>query len=76
MKTISLRLPDKLLKEIDILVELGLYANRTEVLREAARNLLRSQIGSFPGKPKKVSKTRYGKNYRKNSKPRCIPIHE
>lgn len=40
MKTVSLRLPDKLLKEIDILVELGLYANRTEVLREAARNLL------------------------------------
>lgn len=56
MKLISLRLPDKILEEIDNLVAQGLYANRTEALREGARILLRSQIGSLPGLPKEVTK--------------------
>ena len=56
MRTISLRLPEKILEEINSLVEQGLYANRTEALREGARILLRIQVGSFPGLPKEISK--------------------
>jgi Arc/MetJ-type ribon-helix-helix transcriptional regulator len=56
VKVISLRLPDKLIEEIDELVSRGMYASRTEALREAARNLLKSQIGSLKGSPKQVSK--------------------
>ena len=56
MKLVSLRFPDKLLDEIDGLVEGGVYASRTEALRDAARMLLRSQIGVVPGKPLEVSK--------------------
>jgi Arc/MetJ-type ribon-helix-helix transcriptional regulator len=56
MKLISLRFPDKLLEEIDMLVEQGNYLNRTEALRDAARLLLRSQIGIVAGKPLEISK--------------------
>jgi len=56
MQTISLRLPDRILKEIDALVEEGVYANRTEALREGARLLLRAQTGSLPGRPSEVTK--------------------
>lgn len=56
MKTISLRLPDKILEEIDNLVAQGVYASRTEALREGARILLRMQTGSLPGLPKEASK--------------------
>lgn len=56
MKTISFRLPDKMLVEIENLVNQGLYANRTEALREGARMLLRTQIGSLLGSPKEISK--------------------
>lgn len=51
-----MRFPDRLLEEIDKLVERGEYASRTEALREAARMLLRSQIGMIPGRPLEVSK--------------------
>jgi Arc/MetJ-type ribon-helix-helix transcriptional regulator len=53
---VSLRFPDRLLEEIDELVEQGEYASRTEALREAARLLLRLQIGMIPGRPLEVSK--------------------
>ena len=56
MRTISLRLPEKILEEIDNLVSQGIYANRTEALREGARLLLRAQVGSLPGLPKEISK--------------------
>jgi len=56
MKTISLRLPDRILEEIDALVEKGIYASRTEALREGARIILRTQVGSLSGKPVDVSK--------------------
>ena len=56
MRTISLRLPEKILEEINSLVEQGLYANRTEALREGARILLRIQVGLLPGLPKEISK--------------------
>lgn len=56
LRTISLRLPEKILEEIDNLVALGMYANRTEALRDGARLLLRAQGGSLPGLPKEISK--------------------
>ena len=56
MRTISLRLPRKILEEIDALVEKGVYASRTEALREGARLLLRMQTGSLRGSPVEVSK--------------------
>jgi len=56
VRTISLRLPRKILEEIDALVEKGVYASRTEALREGARLLLRMQTGSLKGSPVEVSK--------------------
>ena len=56
MKNISIRLPDKLLEEIDKLVTEGTYANRTEALRDAARQLLRAQKGILQGKPPQIPK--------------------
>ena len=56
MKTISLRLPDKIIEEIDHLVEQGFYASRTEALREGARILLRTQVGSIPRLPAEATK--------------------
>jgi len=63
LKTISLRLPDKILKELDELVEKGLYANRTEALREGARILLRAQTSSLQGKPLEVPKDEIWKEF-------------
>ncbi|MCW4051073.1 MAG: ribbon-helix-helix domain-containing protein [Candidatus Bathyarchaeota archaeon] len=63
MKNISVRLPDKILEDIDALVENGTYANRTDALRDAARLLLRSQYGILPGKPKEISKDEVWKEY-------------
>ena len=63
MKTISLRLPDRILKEIDTLVEEEIYANRTEALREGARLLLRAQTGSLTGRPVEVSKDEIWKEF-------------
>ena len=56
LKNISLRMPEKLLDNIDKLVEDGIYANRTEALRDAARLLIRSQVGMIPGKRPEISK--------------------
>ena len=49
-------MPEKILEEIDKLVEEGFYANRTEAFRDAARLLIRSQIGMIPGKRPNISK--------------------
>jgi len=56
VKNISLRMPEKILEEIDKLVEEGFYANRTEAFRDAARLLIRSQIGMIPGKRPNILK--------------------
>jgi len=56
LKNISLRMPEKILDNIDKLVEDGIYANRTEALRDAARLLIRSQVGMIPGKRPEISK--------------------
>ena len=49
-------MPEKILDNIDKLVEDGIYANRTEALRDAARLLIRSQVGMIPGKRPELSK--------------------
>lgn len=49
-------MPEKILDNIDKLVEDGMYANRTEALRDAARLLIRSQVGMIPGKRPEISK--------------------
>jgi len=56
MNNISIRLPKKLLEEIDLLVTEGTYANRTEALRDAARQMIRSQKGMLHGTPPKTPK--------------------
>jgi len=56
LKNISIRMPEKILENIDKLVEDGIYANRTEALRDAARLLIRSQIGMIPSKRPIISK--------------------
>ena len=56
LKNISLRMPEKILDNIDKLVEDGIYANRTEALRDAARLLIRSQVCMIPGKRPEISK--------------------
>lgn len=49
MQPVQIRLTKKLIEEIDKLVELGLYPNRSEAVRDAVRVLTsRSRkIGSF-----------------------------
>ena len=49
-------MPEKILESVDKLVDDGIYANRTEAFRDAARLLLRSQVGMLPGKRPEVSK--------------------
>ena len=68
MKTISLRLPDKIIEEIDHLVEQGLYASRTEALREGARILLRAQTGSISGLPAEVTKDEIWRDFSSEKK--------
>lgn len=41
--TLPLRLPEKLLEEIDRLVKGGLYQSRSEAIRDAARRLIESK---------------------------------
>lgn len=67
MKNISLRLPDKLLEDIDNLVEEGRYSSRTEALREAARNLLNAQIGVLEGPPKVISKDELWREFKEEN---------
>lgn len=68
MKLISLRFPEKLLEGIDKLVEQGHYANRTDALRDAARVLLRSNIGIIQGKPLDIPKDDIWDTLIKNTK--------
>ena len=67
MKNISVRLPDKLLEDIDNLVEEGHYSSRTEALREAARKLLKEQVGVLKGSPAVVSKDDLWREYREEN---------
>jgi len=41
--TLPLRLPEKLIEEIDCLVKAGLYQSRSEAIRDAVRHLIESK---------------------------------
>jgi len=47
------------------LVEKGVYASRTEALREGARLLLMMQTGSLKGSPVEVSKDEIWEEFKK-----------
>lgn len=48
MQITQVRLPKGLVKQVDQLVDQGLYSNKSEVLRDAVRRLvLQKQIGSI-----------------------------
>ena len=49
-------MPDRLLEDIDRLVKQGFYANRTDAFRDAARLLVRSQVGVLKGEPAPLDK--------------------
>ena len=49
-------MPDRLLEDIDRLVEQGSYANRTDAFRDADRLLVRSQLGILKGDPAPLNK--------------------
>ena len=44
MRLIAVHLPDKLLDDIQQLVEKGLYPNRSEAIRIAIRDLLKQEL--------------------------------
>ena len=49
-------MPDRLLEDIDRLVEQGFYANRTDAFRDAARLLVRFQVGVLKWEPAPLDK--------------------
>ena len=44
MRLIAVHLPDKLLEDIQCLVEKGLYPNKSEAIRIAIRDLLKQEL--------------------------------
>ena len=49
MEVAQVRLPEGIVQEMNRLVELGLYTNKSDVIRDALRKLiLEKQIGSIP----------------------------
>ncbi len=59
MDLIQVRLPEKLIAEIDSLVNKGLYASKSDVIRDAIRRLiLHKQIGSIPNTGDSVKEIR------------------
>ena len=59
MAVAQVRLPEGLMQEVDVLVEKGLYTNKSEVIRDALRQLiLERQIGSVPNTGDSVQEVR------------------
>ena len=44
MKTVSAKIPERILRAIDELVEKGVYRSRSEAVRAAVAELLRSEL--------------------------------
>ena len=44
MKTISVKMPEDLIREIDELIKTGRFTSRSEVIRAAVRELLKSEL--------------------------------
>jgi len=59
MAVTQVRLPKMLVKEVDELVDSGLYANKSDVVRDAIRKLvLEKHIGSLPNTGNSVKEIR------------------
>jgi Arc/MetJ-type ribon-helix-helix transcriptional regulator len=44
MKNISVKIPEALIEGMDELVKLGMYPNKSEIIRAAIRDLLRKEL--------------------------------
>jgi Arc/MetJ-type ribon-helix-helix transcriptional regulator len=44
MRLIAVHLPEKIVEDIQRLVEMGLYPNRSEAIRNAIRDLLKREL--------------------------------
>ena len=59
MAVTQVRLPEGLIKEMDKLVDKGIYTNKSDVVRDALRRLiLEKQIGSIPNTGDSVKEIR------------------
>jgi len=59
MAVTQVRLPEGLIKEMDKLVDKGMYTNKSDVVRDALRRLiLEKQIGSIPNTGDSVKEIR------------------
>jgi len=59
MDTMQIRLTEGLVDRVDLLVRQGLYANRSDAVRDAVRRLvLERQIGTIPNKGNSVREIR------------------
>jgi Arc/MetJ-type ribon-helix-helix transcriptional regulator len=59
MSVLQVRLPDGVVNAVDTMVGSGLYASRSDVIRDAIRKLILSkQIGSVPNVGESVKQTR------------------
>lgn len=52
MRIVTVKLPEIYLEGIDELVKMGKYTSRSEVIREAIRDLLRRELWSAPRLPR------------------------
>jgi Arc/MetJ-type ribon-helix-helix transcriptional regulator len=66
MEVIAVRLTEQLTKELDKLVKEGMYPNRSEALREAARLLLRMQRGMLTGRAKPLDRDKLMEEFAKS----------
>ena len=44
MKLVTVKLPERLIADMDQLVKAGIYHNRSDAIREAVRELLRREL--------------------------------
>ncbi len=59
MVVAQVRLPSGLVKQVDALVEQGLYANKSDAIRDAIRRfMLEKQVGSVPNTGDSVKEVR------------------
>lgn len=59
MQVAQVRLPERLIEELNILVKKGFYSNKSDVIRDAVRKLiLEKQIGSMPNTGDSVKEIR------------------
>ena len=59
MVVAQVRLPSGLVKQVDALVEQGMYANKSDAIRDAIRRfMLEKQVGSVPNTGDSVKEVR------------------